>query len=306
MKRLCSRYQQCPVMSCTCWLSRRCHRSPSRPRWQPAGHLFSWRPAWDPLVGFDWPPPSSRCPFPGEQRTVTFSSAPHLGSPTLTPLPYQLVPLPARLGLLLRQLCHFLFHVPHLPLHPLILLLLPVFCSNALVSLLRHLLEVFLQTTHQALEKSWRELGELTNLFWANEQLISHSKKFIIPLWIPFNINNLNCCLITITKHRDLYWYLTSKRLICVLSNSNLVSSSRILASWRLTRDFSTMDCSWNSSWLCSEWSCKDTNTDKHSTIAPSRAALTAHLFPDLWFSISLYCTWGTLCWCHVYVLKLN
>lgn len=51
--------------------------------------------------------------------------------------------------------------------------------------------------------------------------------------------------------------YLTSKRLICVLSYSSLVSSSRILASWRHTRDFSTIDCSWNSSWLCSEWSCR-------------------------------------------------
>lgn len=45
---------------------------------------------------------------------------------------------------------------------------------------------------------------------------------------------------------------LTSSRLTCVFSNSSLVSSSRTLASWRVTRDFSTMDCSWNSSWLWS------------------------------------------------------
>jgi len=50
---------------------------------------------------------------------------------------------------------------------------------------------------------------------------------------------------------------LTSKRLTCVFSNSSLVSSSRILASCRLTRDLSTMDCSWNSSWLCRDVSCQ-------------------------------------------------
>lgn len=48
----------------------------------------------------------------------------------------------------------------------------------------------------------------------------------------------------------------TSRRLTCVRSNSSLVSSSRILASCRLTSDLSTMDCSRNSSWLCSACSC--------------------------------------------------
>lgn len=43
---------------------------------------------------------------------------------------------------------------------------------------------------------------------------------------------------------------LTSRRLTWVFSNSSLVSSSRILASCLLTRDFSTIDCSRNSSWL--------------------------------------------------------
>lgn len=60
------------------------------------------------------------------------------------PGPYQLVLLPARLALLLGQLCHFLLHVPYLPLHSLILVFLPVFGSDALVSLLRHLLQVLL------------------------------------------------------------------------------------------------------------------------------------------------------------------
>lgn len=79
-------------------------------------------------------------------------------------------------------------------------------------------------------------------------------------------------CSFTLKRYWDC---LTSKRLICVLSYSNLVSSSRILASWRLTRDFSTMDCSWNSSWLCSEWSCaKDTKTHTFiiATASPPRA----------------------------------
>lgn len=51
---------------CTYWLSRHCHRSPSRPLWQPAGHLFSWRPASDQPGGSDWLPLSSQCPFPGK------------------------------------------------------------------------------------------------------------------------------------------------------------------------------------------------------------------------------------------------
>lgn len=59
-------------------------------------------------------------------------------------------------------------------------------------------------------------------------------------------------------------------RLICVLSYSSLVSSSRILASWRHTRDFSTMDCSWKSSWLCSEWSWRRHTRTHVNTNAPS------------------------------------
>lgn len=49
---------------------------------------------------------------------------------------------------------------------------------------------------------------------------------------------------------------LTSRRLIWERSYSSLVSSSRILASCLLTRDFSTIDCSWNSSWFWTDWSC--------------------------------------------------
>lgn len=137
---------------CTCWLSHRCRRSPSRPRWQPADHLSSWRPAWGPLVSSDWPPPSSRCPFPGERTAVQLPPpAPANRLPARTPKPYQLVLLAARLALFLRQLPHFLLHVPDLPLHSLVLLLLPVLRRYALVPLLCHLLKVLLETADQTL-----------------------------------------------------------------------------------------------------------------------------------------------------------
>ena len=170
----------------TCWSSRHCHRSPSRPLLQPAGRLSSWRPAWDPLVGSDLPPPSFQCPFPGEwitaQRKHVYLPRSKL-QPIVSTLPapretYQFVLLAACLALFLGQLSHFFFHVPYLPLHSLILLLLPVFCSDALVPLLCHLFQVLLQTTHQALRKDQGEISER----WQQDTYL-----IVINLW---NIKN--------------------------------------------------------------------------------------------------------------------
>lgn len=110
----------------------------------------------------------------------------------------------------------------------------------------------------------------------------------------------------TLDRNRN---YLTSKRLIWVLSYSNLVSTSRILASCRHTRDFSTMDCSWNWSWVWSEWSWRvDTHissseTHKQGKIAPWGAA---HLLFHLCFSICSSVTTQKLGSTDVCTLKLN
>lgn len=61
------------------------------------------------------------------------------------------MPLAAGFGLFLRELSHFLFQVPYLPLHSFVLLLLSVLCGYAFISLLCHLLEVLFQAAHQAL-----------------------------------------------------------------------------------------------------------------------------------------------------------
>lgn len=61
------------------------------------------------------------------------------------------MPLAAGFGLFLRELSHFLFQVPYLPLHSFVLLLLSVFCSYAFISLLCHLLKVLFQAADQAL-----------------------------------------------------------------------------------------------------------------------------------------------------------
>lgn len=79
------------------------------------------------------------------------------GKPSLATInPYQFVPLAAGFGLFLRNLSHFLFQVPYLPLHSFVLLLLSVFCSYAFISLLCHLLEVLFKATHQAL-RMWSQ-----------------------------------------------------------------------------------------------------------------------------------------------------
>lgn len=69
---------------------------------------------------------------------------------------YQFMLLAAGLAFLLGQLSHLLLQVPDLSLHALVLLLLPILPGHPLVALLHHLLQVLLQTRHQALRR--REL----------------------------------------------------------------------------------------------------------------------------------------------------
>lgn len=66
------------------------------------------------------------------------------------------MPLAAGFRLLLREFSHFLFQVPYLPLHSLVLLLLPIFCSYVFIFLLCHLFEVLFKATHQAL-RMWSQ-----------------------------------------------------------------------------------------------------------------------------------------------------
>lgn len=59
--------------------------------------------------------------------------------------------LAAGLGLLLGQFAHLLLDVADLPLQTFVLLLLSVLAAAALISFLRQLLQVLLQTSYEAL-----------------------------------------------------------------------------------------------------------------------------------------------------------
>ncbi len=65
---------------------------------------------------------------------------------------HQLMFLATGFCLFLRQFSNLLLYVPDLSLHPLVLILLPVFIANTLVSFLSHLLQVFLQPRYKRLE----------------------------------------------------------------------------------------------------------------------------------------------------------
>ncbi len=65
---------------------------------------------------------------------------------------HQLMFLATGFCLFLRQFSNLLLYVPDLSLHPLVLILLPVFIANTLVSFLSHLLQVFLQPCYKRLE----------------------------------------------------------------------------------------------------------------------------------------------------------
>lgn len=86
------------------------------------------------------------------------------------------MPLAAGFGLFLRELSHFLFQVPYLPLHSLVLLFLPVFCSYVFISLLRHLFEVLFKATHQALR------------MWSQRQIRSPPQfYYLLSIYMKYN-----------------------------------------------------------------------------------------------------------------------
>lgn len=70
---------------------------------------------------------------------------------------HQLVLLAAGFRLLLGQFSHLLLRVSDLPLQTFVLLLLAVLAAAALVAFLGQLLDVLLQTGHQALTANRRE-----------------------------------------------------------------------------------------------------------------------------------------------------
>ncbi len=95
--------------------------------------------------------------------------------------------------------------------------------------------------------------------------------------------------------------WLTSRRLLWVLSYSSLVSSSRILASWRLTSDFSTIDCSWNSSCDCREWSCqKNKNAQVTLRSCLRLTHVSDHIRPALCTSLTAWALTSTNPLCTV------
>lgn len=74
------------------------------------------------------------------------------------------------LALLLGQLAHLLLHVPHLPLHALVLLLFPVLRRHTLVPLLSHLLQVLLEAADQGLR-----VGGKSEIITPGGKLLSYS-----------------------------------------------------------------------------------------------------------------------------------